>query len=229
MGIGLVATVVTNWTTQEIVRRWDSDSADDDEKTIASVLKVLHHPSFADGKSDIQNYMQQTVQSWWQDRSLVDQANLRRQLSKEAVRNGENNTTNYEHTSQGPAKFPGSRPDIKQRPETGLLDMIGGAVGDVAKNIGKGVEDLGKDIGKGVDDAAEAIAQKAMEIDRALEDIKRNAARAAEDLATETARQIEDQMKKAGQSVQEAMNMGKRTIDEVADVFESNWKRVKFW
>lgn len=62
---GLVATVTTNWTTQQVVHCWD-DSSIDGEAIIAEILKILHCPAFAGASSAsfIQNTMYEAVGKW---------------------------------------------------------------------------------------------------------------------------------------------------------------------
>lgn len=55
---GLVAIVTTNWTTHQGVHCWD-DPSFNAEAEIAEILKILHHPAFADaaGAAFIQKTM----------------------------------------------------------------------------------------------------------------------------------------------------------------------------
>jgi len=65
---GLVATVITNWTTRMVVRCWDEKQQDADDM-INHILSILHHPAFAREKNDPQRYMFSAVETWWNTHS----------------------------------------------------------------------------------------------------------------------------------------------------------------
>jgi hypothetical protein len=114
---GLVATVTTNWTTQQVVRAWDDPSLDIDD-TIREVLSILHHPAFAKKKTKIQRYMFRTVQQWWQDTPEDERDSMRQSLSRESVkvRGHEDHKLTMKDVQgkkKGPAHFPGSKMDLQ--------------------------------------------------------------------------------------------------------------------
>jgi hypothetical protein len=114
---GLVATVTTNWTTQQVVRAWDDPSLDIDD-TIREVLSILHHPAFAKKKTKIQRYMFRTVQQWWQDTPEDEKDSMRQSLSRESVkvRGHEDHKLTMKDVQgkkKGPAHFPGSKMDLQ--------------------------------------------------------------------------------------------------------------------
>ncbi|KAM0235888.1 hypothetical protein ACHAP5_009581 [Fusarium lateritium] len=117
---GLVSTVTTNWTTQQVVKCWD-DKFRDEEDTIRQILTILHHPAFPRHKTPVQKYMFNAVEEWWHHNSESEKSTIRGMLTKESVRNRqhENHTLtlkDLEGKRKGVASFPGSRPKLKQKP-----------------------------------------------------------------------------------------------------------------
>ncbi|KAI0159805.1 heterokaryon incompatibility Het-C [Xylariaceae sp. FL1272] len=118
---GLVATITTNWATQQVVKCWD-DPDINAEKTIDEILTILHHPAFPKKKTAIQGYMFNQVEKWWTEMSDEEKAGLRQQLTRESVqaRGHENHELTLKDlvtTHKGAAKFPGSRPEVKAPPK----------------------------------------------------------------------------------------------------------------
>lgn len=85
---GKIAKVVVEVAVHKIVAAW-SDQSVDVRRTIDEILQALHHPYFADERSEIQMAMAQTVKKWYDGLGNDRQETLSR-LSKESVRNGEN-------------------------------------------------------------------------------------------------------------------------------------------
>lgn len=150
---GLIATVTTNWTAQQVVRCWDDPEVDADE-TIDEILTILHHPAFPKKKTQIQEYMFDTVRGWWEATPPGEQDRLRSKLTKESVKNREHE--DHQLTLQdfvgagrprGPASFPGSQPEVRQPPRKFSFPIkwaINELVGDVNWAIGtvrKGMSD----------------------------------------------------------------------------------------
>ncbi|KAF3014260.1 hypothetical protein E8E14_010758 [Neopestalotiopsis sp. 37M] len=122
---GLVATVTTNWTVQQVVRCWDDPKIDANE-TIDEILTILHHPAFPgkNKRTKIQQYMFDTVKTWWEGNPPEEQARLRSKLTKESVRSRgheDQHLTLRDLVSagkpRGPASFPGSSPEVRQPPK----------------------------------------------------------------------------------------------------------------
>ncbi|RBR16536.1 uncharacterized protein FIESC28_06945 [Fusarium coffeatum] len=118
---GLVSTVTTNWTTQQVVKCWD-DPFRDEEESIRQILTIMHHPAFPGRhKTAIQKYMFTAVEEWWNHNTASEKDTIRGMLTKESVRNRqhENHTLtlkDLEGKRKGVAEFPGSRPKLKQKP-----------------------------------------------------------------------------------------------------------------
>ncbi|KAJ3499677.1 hypothetical protein NLG97_g140 [Lecanicillium saksenae] len=113
---GLIATVTTNWTTQQVVKCWDDNDLDAD-KIIEDVLTVLHHPAFVKEKSQIQEYMYKTVDQWWTDLPESERTLLREKLTKESVSQREHEDHHLlvqPNGRQGPGHFPGSKVAVIQ-------------------------------------------------------------------------------------------------------------------
>ncbi|KAF5024554.1 hypothetical protein F66182_3317 [Fusarium sp. NRRL 66182] len=118
---GLVSTVTTNWTTQQIVKCWD-DPFRDQEETIREILTILHHPAFPGrDKTPIQKHMFNSVKEWWNHNTPEEKDKIRGMLTRESVRSRqhENHTLtlkDLEGKKKGVAVFPGSRPKLRERP-----------------------------------------------------------------------------------------------------------------
>lgn len=126
---GLIATVTTNWATQQIVKCWD-DPDIDAELVIDKILSILHHPSFPDSKTPIQQYMFDTVKAWWESTPAEEQTRIRGKLTKESVRERQHEDHNltlldFEGKHKGPADFPGAWPEVKQPPRKASLIQSG--------------------------------------------------------------------------------------------------------
>ncbi|KAI0878546.1 heterokaryon incompatibility Het-C [Hypoxylon argillaceum] len=135
---GLVATATTNWTTQQVVRCWDDPTIDTD-KTIDSILTILHHPAFPKKKTIIQQYMFDEVKKWWERTSPDEKDRLRRQLTRESVqeRGHENHELTLKDlitTERGAAEFPGSRPDVIAPPRRASFPLAW-AIKEAAKDM----------------------------------------------------------------------------------------------
>ncbi|KAI0429000.1 heterokaryon incompatibility Het-C [Xylaria sp. FL1042] len=117
---GLVATVTTNWVTQQVVKCWD-DPTLDANKTIDQILTILHHPAFPKKKTVIQQYMFDEVKKWWRRTPASEKDRLRQKLTRESVqeRGHEDHDlvpTDLIKAYRGAAEFPGSRPEVVSPP-----------------------------------------------------------------------------------------------------------------
>lgn len=134
---GLVATVTTNWTTQQIVRCWDNHKLDA-HRCVDEILSILHHPAFPAKKTPIQQYMFDTVEAWWKACPDDDKDSLRSKLTKESVqqRQHEDHTLtlkDFEGKHRGPASFPGAWPKVRQPPKK--ASIIAGWVNDLISDF----------------------------------------------------------------------------------------------
>ncbi|KAI8635369.1 heterokaryon incompatibility Het-C [Xylariaceae sp. FL1651] len=136
---GLVATVTTNWTVQQVVKCWD-DPKLDAQKVIDEIITILHHPAFPSKKTPIQKYMFDTVKSWWEANPSEEQARLRSKLTKENVqiRGHEDHYLTLKDIiatgkPRGPGSFPGSQPKVIQPPKKTSFPLTW-AVNELAKD-----------------------------------------------------------------------------------------------
>lgn len=135
---GLVATVTTNWATQQVVKCWDDPTLDANE-AIHQILTVLHHPAFSKRKTIIQQYMFDEVKKWWQGTSADEKDRLRRQLTRESVEERGHEKHDLDPTDlvtayRGAAEFPGSRPEVVAPPRKASFPLTW-AVNEVAKDL----------------------------------------------------------------------------------------------
>lgn len=118
---GLVATVTTNWTTQQVVKCWD-DPELDEKRCVDEILSTLHHPAFPKKNTAIQQYMFGTVESWWNANPAEEKERLRSKLTRESVQHRDHEDVSltlkdFDGKQKGPASFPGSWPKIQQPPK----------------------------------------------------------------------------------------------------------------
>lgn len=144
---GLVATVTTNWVTQQVVDCWD-DPRRNADKTINEILKIMHHPAFPKKKNSIQRYMFDTVRMWWDENSTEGKESLRSKLAKESVRSRSHEDQfltlkDFEGKQRGAAKFPGSRPGVRQAPNR-RANPIAGMANDAIADFNWVLETLKK-------------------------------------------------------------------------------------
>ncbi|OAQ61400.2 heterokaryon incompatibility Het-C [Pochonia chlamydosporia 170] len=140
---GLIATVTTNWTTQQVVKCWDNPTANED-KAINDILSILHHPAFPKKKSKIQDYMFKVVQNWWHDTPKEEQEVILARLSRESVRvrGHEDHKLTMEDVKgkrTGPGQFPGCTCDVRPprtRESFPLKWAINEAVTDISWALG---------------------------------------------------------------------------------------------
>lgn len=108
---GMLATVTSNWTTQQIVKCWDDPSLNADD-VISDILKILHHPAFVHDKTEIQGFMYAVVGKWWNELPEDETALLRKKLTMEQVKVREHEDHELEvkpKGRRGPGEFPGSK------------------------------------------------------------------------------------------------------------------------
>ncbi|KAI1323452.1 heterokaryon incompatibility Het-C [Xylariaceae sp. FL0255] len=135
---GLVATVTTNWATQQVVRCWDDPKINAD-KTIEGIVSILHHPAFPKKKTAVQGYMFDEVRKWWKGMSEEERTDLRRKLTRESVqeRGNENHELTLKDvitTHKGAAEFPGSRPAVVAPPKKVSFPLTW-AINELSKDV----------------------------------------------------------------------------------------------
>ncbi|KAJ9316494.1 hypothetical protein DTO271D3_3299 [Paecilomyces variotii] len=105
---GLVASQVVKWTVPQLMASWDNEDIDINRTLNRIVHGVFHHPALReqgdDGAADIRHIMFRTVEDWWRGQDDESRNSLRRQLSREGVRNGENHKEGVHDTGHGSCK-----------------------------------------------------------------------------------------------------------------------------
>ncbi|EER25810.1 hypothetical protein D8B26_004077 [Coccidioides posadasii str. Silveira] len=126
---GKVAQEVVKWAVPQIMDAWDDEYIDVDRTLTRIIHGVFHHPAHRnhgqDGQSDIRMLMFGAVEQWWNEQGRRGQDSLRRQLSREGVRNGDNHKPGVRDTGHGCGK-PLSLPKHKSK-NTGVLGGLSGA------------------------------------------------------------------------------------------------------
>ena len=183
---GLVATVITNWTTRMVVRCWDEPDQDADDM-INHILTILHHPAFMQEKNDPQKYMFLAVETWWTKHSEEQRNELREKLSKDSVKDYYDH---HDHTIQasdfqGEGKecypdgfvFPGSHPKPGKAPSGSLLGKTAELIVNVSNQLnaaGQAVVDgtleVVNVVGDVANDAADAVSDGFNTVGRGIED-----------------------------------------------------------
>ena len=195
---GLVATVITNWTTRMVVRCWDERNLKADEM-IDYILTILHHPAFARNKNEPQTYMFQAVETWWNAHDESQRATMRVKLSKQSA---QKYFEHHDHTIQasdfrGPNKrryqhgfvFEGSQPELAPPPDKSLL----GKTKELIEDASRGLNEAGKAIINGTAEVINVVG----------------------DTANKAVDTVDDGLKAAGRGLEEG---AKAVGDEVADI-----------
>ncbi|EXJ90061.1 hypothetical protein A1O3_03129 [Capronia epimyces CBS 606.96] len=102
---GKVARQTVKWVVPQIVACWDDESIDVNRTLDRIIHGVLHHPALRDhgqdGASDGRHLMFSVVEDWWRGKSEQEKDGLRRQLSREGVRSGENHKPGVQDHGHG--------------------------------------------------------------------------------------------------------------------------------
>ncbi|KAK2867846.1 hypothetical protein FQN49_003409 [Arthroderma sp. PD_2] len=102
---GKIAQQVVTWTVPQIMECWDDENIDPNRTLTRIVNGVFHHPvhrNFGDdGAADVRQLMFGAVEEWWREKG---DDGLRRQLSREGVKNGENHKPGVHDCGHGSGK-----------------------------------------------------------------------------------------------------------------------------
>ncbi|KAL1958966.1 hypothetical protein VTO42DRAFT_3519 [Malbranchea cinnamomea] len=144
---GKIAQEVVRWAVPQIMECWDDESIDVDRTLNRIIYGVLHHPVHReygeDGAHEIRQIMFRVVADWWEEQGDRGRQSLRRQLSREGVRNGENHKAGVSDSGHGCGK-PLSLPNKRSKKSSGF----GGGFGTQKQSgIGKLAEEA---VGGGV-------------------------------------------------------------------------------
>lgn len=104
---GKIASSVLKWAVPQIIAAMDDERVDVDRTCSRIINGVFHHPAQRnmgdDGASDCRRIMYGIVTSWWQGNGHQEQEDLRRQLSRDGVLNGDNHKPGEYDTGHGSA------------------------------------------------------------------------------------------------------------------------------
>ena len=91
---GKVSQAIVGWVVPQLMECWDDESIDVDRTMTRIIYGVLHHPAQReygeDGASEMRQIMFRVVADWWEEQGEQGREHLRRQLSRNGVKNGEN-------------------------------------------------------------------------------------------------------------------------------------------
>ena len=123
---GKIASQVLKWVVPQLIACWD-DERIDPTRTINRIINgVFHHPAQRsmgeDGAMDGRRLMFGIVEGWWRSKDQQEQYELRRQLSRDGVMNGENHKEGVQDTGHGCGKPIGMA-------NSGLSKGVGGGAG----------------------------------------------------------------------------------------------------
>ncbi|EXJ95082.1 hypothetical protein A1O1_00200 [Capronia coronata CBS 617.96] len=155
---GKVARQTVKWVVPQIVACWDDESIDVDRTLNRIINGVLHHPALRDngqdGASDGRHLMFSVVEEWWGSKSEREKDGLRRQLSREGVRSGENHKPGVEDHGHG-SNRPLTMANVNYNNQSG---NGGDAFGAIGSALGGGGNQAG---GRPSNAAADSIGNMA--------------------------------------------------------------------
>lgn len=241
---GLVATVITNWTTRMVVRCWDEKNQDADDM-INHILTILHHPAFAgEKKNDPQRYMYSAIETWWATHSDEQRIDLQKKLSKDSAKLY---YEQHDHTIQasdfrGSGKkryqkgfvFPGSHPDYKKLEKQSLSGKAIELIVDVSNQLNEagqavidGAVEVIDVVGDAANGAVDTVGNTANDVADALGNAANDAVDTVGDAANTVGRGIEDGANAVGEAAVDAGNFAADTatkvVNTVNDAMPWNW------
>ncbi|OAL70899.1 NIMA-interacting protein TinC [Trichophyton violaceum] len=99
---GKIAQEVVKWVVPQIMECWDDENVDVSRTLNRIITGVFHHPAHRDfgddGAADVRRMMFGAVEEWWQEKG---DDGVRRQLSREGVRKGENHKSGIHDCGHG--------------------------------------------------------------------------------------------------------------------------------
>ncbi|RFU23635.1 hypothetical protein B7463_g12703, partial [Scytalidium lignicola] len=105
---GKIASNVLKWVVPQLMQCWDDERIDPNRTINRIITGVFHHPAQRnfgdDGAVDGRRAMFAVVEEWWRSKDYNEQDELRRQLSRDGVLNGENHKEGVEDTGHGCGK-----------------------------------------------------------------------------------------------------------------------------
>ncbi|KAJ4513112.1 hypothetical protein HRR78_002959 [Exophiala dermatitidis] len=145
---GKVARETVKWVVPQIVACWDDESIDVNRTLDRIINGVLHHPALRDygqdGASDGRRLMFAVVEEWWRGKSDREKDTLRRQLSREGVRSGQNHKPGVHDHGHG-SNRPLAMANVNYNGNNSAAAGIGGdALGALGSALGGGGDNQGR-------------------------------------------------------------------------------------
>ncbi|KAK8122012.1 Het-C-domain-containing protein [Apiospora sp. TS-2023a] len=142
---GKTASKVVAWATPQIMDLWDDDSRDPDEVITNIIFGVMHHPAQREeARGPIREGRQimfDSVRQWWDELDNRDKDDLRRKLSREGVKNGENHKEGVHDGGHGCGKPLGMKKNHSGGEGGGSMEdqIAGAAAGAIYEGITGGL------------------------------------------------------------------------------------------
>ncbi|TAQ83212.1 hypothetical protein B7494_g8466 [Chlorociboria aeruginascens] len=135
---GKIASQVLKWVVPQLIQCWDDERIDVDRTINRIIQGVFHHPVLRnqgeDGASDGRRLMFSVVEQWWRSKDPQEQQELRRQLSREGVKNGENHKEGVQDTGHGCGKPLGMAKNVSSGPAGMAMSGLASALGSSGGN-----------------------------------------------------------------------------------------------
>ncbi|KAH8793133.1 heterokaryon incompatibility protein Het-C-domain-containing protein [Hyaloscypha finlandica] len=146
---GKIASQVLKWVVPQLMQCWDDERVDAD-RTITRILNgVFHHPALRnqgdDGAVDGRRLMFGVVEGWWRSKQPYEQQELRQQLSRDGVMNGQNHKEGVHDTGHGCGKPLGMAKSTGASSGTAAGALMGG----ISEALGGGQYGSGVGFGGG--------------------------------------------------------------------------------
>ncbi|KAG0651633.1 hypothetical protein D0Z07_2128 [Hyphodiscus hymeniophilus] len=157
---GKIASQVLKWVVPQLIACWD-DERIDPTRTINRIINgVFHHPAQRnmgeDGAIDGRRLMFGVVEGWWRSKEQQEQYELRRQLSRDGVMNGENHKEGVQDTGHGCGKPLGMASSGLSKGVGGAGSGVAGAMmGELSSALGSGGQQYGGQSNSGLGKFAE--------------------------------------------------------------------------
>ncbi|KAK8043639.1 heterokaryon incompatibility protein het-C domain-containing protein [Apiospora rasikravindrae] len=141
---GKTASKVVAWATPQIMELWDDEGRNPDEVITNIIFGVMHHPAQRDQANgpirEGRQIMFDSVRQWWDEMDDGARDELRRKLSREGVKNGENHKEGVHDTGHGCGKPLGMKKNYEGGEGGSMEDRIAGAAaGAIYEGITGGI------------------------------------------------------------------------------------------
>ncbi|PMD61368.1 Het-C-domain-containing protein [Hyaloscypha bicolor E] len=146
---GKIASQVLKWVVPQLMQCWDDERVDPDRTITRIINGVFHHPALRnqgeDGAVDGRRLMFGVVEGWWRSKQPYEQQELRQQLSRDGVMNGQNHKEGVHDTGHGCGKPLGMAKSTGASSGTAAGALMGG----ISEALGGGQYGSGVGFGGG--------------------------------------------------------------------------------